>query len=127
MRDYNLPKPLRKRIKQYIQQKFPHSRKFDEHSLLNSLPKPLYRAVHVNRLKTLTKTVPLFSHTSDGFLESFIPELNTDLILAGDLIVIQDEPVSGLYIIGEGECELVRDGKTILTLADGSFFGKLPS
>eukprot|EP01138_Halocafeteria_seosinensis_P002872 gb/GECG01002934.1/.p1 GENE.gb/GECG01002934.1/~~gb/GECG01002934.1/.p1 ORF type:complete len:667 (+),score=65.50 gb/GECG01002934.1/:1-2001(+) len=123
MRDYNLPKELRDRIRRYIRQRFPSSRKFDEVTLLHSLPRPLYRSIHINRLKSLTKKVPLLANTSDGFLESFVPELNTQLILADDEVVLQDEPVSGLYIIGDGECELIRGEETVLTLADGSFFG----
>eukprot|EP01138_Halocafeteria_seosinensis_P006272 gb/GECG01006413.1/.p1 GENE.gb/GECG01006413.1/~~gb/GECG01006413.1/.p1 ORF type:complete len:692 (+),score=63.97 gb/GECG01006413.1/:1-2076(+) len=123
MKDYNLPKDLRKRIRHYIQERFPSSRKFDEVSLLESLPKPLYRAIHINRLKSLTKSVPLLANTSEGFLESFIPELNTQFILADDMIVLEDEPLSGLYIIGQGECEFLRKQEPLLTLADGSFFG----
>lgn len=97
MKDYKLPKGLRKRIRGYIRKKFPYSRKFDEESLLESLPRSLYRDVHVNRLKLLTQKVPLFSNASEGFLQSFIPELDTELVLAGDLAVIQDEPVSGAF------------------------------
>ena len=123
MKDSNLSKGLRDRIRTYISRRWPESRKFDEEKLLSSLPRHLYRDVHMESLLSLTKTVPLLANTTEGFLQAFVPALTTELVLEKETIIYEDEPASGLYIIGQGECGLYQGMRKTLNLADGSFFG----
>jgi hypothetical protein len=125
MRDSKLPQDLRARIRQYITRKWPDHRKFDESNLLHSLPRPLFRDIHIQMLLSLSKSVPLLASASEGFLQSFVPSLRTELVLANETVVFQDEPSSGVYFIGQGECGIYRGIEHVLTLADGSFFGKM--
>lgn len=124
MKDTNLSQDLRERIREYIARKWPDNRKFDEETLLQALPRPLYRDIHVQMLLSLSRSVPLLANASEGFLQSFVPCLRTELVLANETVVFQDEPTSGVYFIGRGECGVYRDIEQVLTLADGSFFGK---
>ncbi|MBS1117807.1 MAG: glucose-6-phosphate 1-dehydrogenase [Deltaproteobacteria bacterium] len=72
------------------------------------------------------KQSPLFKEGDTVFLEQVIMALKPKQAAAGDLLIVKGEMGRELYIIEQGEVEVIDDaGKVLKVLSDGDVFGEV--
>jgi len=81
-------------------------------------------------LKKSLLAIPIFKSLNKRDLSSFINIIHNRNYLAGEYIFYQGDPGIGLYIVREGEVEIVRENEqgdkvTLATIQKGDFFGEL--
>jgi len=80
-------------------------------------------------VKTL-RSIPIFKSLSKRDFSIFLGIIHNRNYLSGEYIFYQGDPGIGLYIIREGQVEIVRDNEkgdklTLATIQKGDFFGEL--
>ncbi len=74
----------------------------------------------------ILKQSPLFGHGDPLFLEQVVLALRPKQVAAGELIIRKGEPGSEMYLIEQGEVEVLDDsGRIINVLRDGDVFGEV--
>ncbi|MCW8818518.1 MAG: cyclic nucleotide-binding domain-containing protein [Ignavibacteriaceae bacterium] len=81
-------------------------------------------------LVKVLRTVPLFKSLTKRDIHNFLSIIHHRNYLAGEYIFYQGDPGIGLYIVREGEVEIVRendkgDKLTLAVIQKGDFFGEL--
>lgn len=81
-------------------------------------------------LKKSLLAIPIFKSLNKRDLSSFMSIIHNRNYLAGEYIFYQGDPGIGLYIIREGEVEIVRENEqgdkvTLAVIQKGDFFGEL--
>jgi len=80
-------------------------------------------------VKTL-RAIPIFKSLTKRDFSTFISIIHNRNYLAGEYIFYQGDPGIGLYIVREGQVEIIRendkgDKLTLATIQKGDFFGEL--
>ena len=80
-------------------------------------------------VKTL-RSIPIFKSLTKRDFSTFISIFHNRNYLSGEYIFYQGDPGIGLYIIRDGQVEIVRDNEkgdklTLATIQKGDFFGEL--
>lgn len=81
-------------------------------------------------LKSSLKTIPLFKELTKSDLNALIKITHSRNYVAGEYIFRQGDPGIGLYLIREGEVEIIRtnnleEENKLAIFARGDFFGEL--
>jgi CRP-like cAMP-binding protein len=71
------------------------------------------------------KGVEMFQGVPDSTLERLERMARERNYKEGDDIMSQDQQGVGIFVLLEGEAEVVRDGKSLATLGPGTFFGEM--
>ncbi|XP_041375408.1 cyclic nucleotide-gated cation channel beta-1-like isoform X2 [Gigantopelta aegis] len=128
MDSIDVPKAMHNRVRHWFMYNWEQHSMTDEKTLLDSLPKKLQTdlaiSVHFN---TLSK-VQLFQDCDKNLLYDLVLKLRPVLYLPHDYICEKGEVGKEMYIVSEGQVEVVggEDGETILaTLHEGSVFGEI--
>ncbi|MCK5601695.1 cyclic nucleotide-binding domain-containing protein [Candidatus Pacearchaeota archaeon] len=69
--------------------------------------------------------IPFFSNLSDETLEKIIVLFDQVNLKKGDTIINVGDPADGMYVITDGEVEVIIDGAQIANLGTKDFFGEL--
>lgn len=68
--------------------------------------------------------MPFLCNASDSFISTIITKLHFEVYLPGDYIVRYGTMGHHMYFVQDGSVDVVtKDGTTITTLAEGSYFG----
>ncbi|GFS00676.1 cyclic nucleotide-gated cation channel [Elysia marginata] len=135
MQSINLPQELKDRVRQWFlynwdQQKTigACSATLDERSLVSSLPKKLQADLAINvHFNTLSK-VRLFQDCERNLLYDLVLKLKPILFLPGDYICRKGEVGKEMYIVSQGEVEVLggeHNDTVLATLREGSVFGEI--
>ncbi|TYK20846.1 cyclic nucleotide-gated ion channel 1-like [Cucumis melo var. makuwa] len=135
MRQRMLPKPLRRRIRQFDEYKWQLNRGVKEEEVMNDLPinlkrdiKPLLRldACLVN-----LKKVPLFSNIDDRLLDLMHGDLKPVLFTEDSIILLENKPIDMMVFIIKGKLRATSRrnisnyvSKSDVVLEAGDFYGE---
>jgi cGMP-dependent protein kinase len=75
------------------------------------------------RIRVL-KSVPLLSSLSDDELDTIAHALRVVVYSDGDIIIQQGQEGTSFFIINEGEVKCTKNGKELMTMSAGDFFGE---
>merc|ERR1719305_412397 len=76
------------------------------------------------RIRVL-KSVPLLSSLSDDELDTIAHALRVVGYSDGDIVIQQGQEGTSFFIINEGEVKCTKNGKELMTMSAGAFFGEL--
>ncbi|KAH9509574.1 cyclic nucleotide gated channel beta 1 [Bulinus truncatus] len=128
MQSINLPKEMKDRVRQWFLYNWNQQKTIDERSLVVSLPKKLQTDLAINvHFNTLSK-VQLFQDCERNLLYDLVLKLKPILYLPGDYICQKGEVGKEMYIVTQGQVEVVggENNNTVLaTLHEGSVFGEI--
>ncbi|KAK0041032.1 cyclic nucleotide-gated cation channel beta-1, partial [Biomphalaria pfeifferi] len=128
MQSINLPKEMKDRVRQWFLYNWNQQKTIDERSLVVSLPKKLQTDLAINvHFNTLSK-VQLFQDCERNLLYDLVLKLKPILYLPGDYICQKGEVGKEMYIVTQGQVEVVggENNTTVLaTLHEGSVFGEI--
>ncbi|XP_076449490.1 uncharacterized protein LOC143285924 [Babylonia areolata] len=114
------------RTRQWFLYNWEQSKTIDERSLVAALPKKLQTdlaiSVHFN---TLIK-VQLFQDCERNLLYDLVLKLKPNLFLPGDFVCQKGEVGKEMYIVSQGQVEVVgKENMVLATLSEGSVFGEI--
>ena len=70
------------------------------------------------------QSMAFFKSTSPAFLRAIVTRLRPQVCLEGDFVIRSGDLARDMFFLHKGRVEITRDGKTLLELAQGSFFGE---
>ncbi len=73
----------------------------------------------------LLRGVPLFAPLPVASVENLALRLDAVAVSAGEEIIVQGETGDRFYVIGEGEVEILVDGRRVRTQTSGDYFGEI--
>lgn len=77
--------------------------------------------------KEAVERVPLYHGCSARFLEAVAPKLHSELVEAGNDIMVEGEIGDCMYILSRGDAELIRGEEVVEKYEDGAVFGEYAS
>jgi len=77
--------------------------------------------------KEAVERVPLYHGCSARFLEAVAPKLHSELVEAGNDIMVEGEIGDCMYILCRGDAELIRGEEVVEKYEDGAVFGEYAS
>ncbi|XP_036358557.1 cyclic nucleotide-gated cation channel beta-3-like isoform X2 [Octopus sinensis] len=128
MQSINLPKEVQGRVRHWFNYNWEQQKTLDENSLIETLPRKMRidLAIHVH-YSTLSK-LKIFQDCDQNLLFDLVAKLRPVLCLPGDFICHKGEVGKEMYIVNNGQVEVVggSDNNTVLaTLHEGSVFGEI--
>ncbi|GFO45982.1 cyclic nucleotide-gated cation channel [Plakobranchus ocellatus] len=128
MQSINMPQELKERVRQWFLYNWDQQKTIDERSLVSSLPKKLQADLAINvHFNTLSK-VRLFQDCERNLLYDLVLKLKPILFLPGDYICRKGEVGKEMYIVTQGEVEVLggeKNSTVLATLKEGSVFGEI--
>jgi hypothetical protein len=126
MKIHTIPSPLRLKIRDYYHYLWKNKKGYQDRSLLDGLPAKIQSELFVHINRAIIEKVPLFRGASENMIEDLMNELEPRIFVPDERVFRIDEPGDALFFIQSGEIDIVgRDGKTIVVLREGSFFGEM--
>ncbi|XP_020589373.1 cyclic nucleotide-gated ion channel 4-like [Phalaenopsis equestris] len=127
MRQRQLPKSIRQRVRQYERQRWAAMRGVDECNMISNLPQGLRRDIKYHLCLDLVRQVPLFQHMDELVLENICDRVKSLVFPKGETITREGDPVQKMIFIVRGHLEskqLLRDGlQSCCMLGPGNFTG----
>ena len=74
--------------------------------------------------RCVLKSVPLLSSLSDDELDTIAHALRVVVYSDGDIIIQQGQEGTSFFIINEGEVKCTKNGKELMRMSAGDFFGE---
>ncbi|RUS77337.1 hypothetical protein EGW08_014891 [Elysia chlorotica] len=128
MQSINLPEEMKDKVREWFLYNWEQQKTIDERSLVSSLPRKLQTDLAINvHFNTLSK-VQLFQDCERNLLYDLVLKLKPILYLPGDYICQKGEVGKEMYIVTQGQVEVVggENNQTVLaTLHEGSVFGEI--
>ncbi|XP_077019339.1 cyclic nucleotide-gated channel beta-3 [Tamandua tetradactyla] len=128
MNMYSIPKSVQKRVRTWYKYTWDSQRMLDESDLLETLPTTMQLALAVDmNFRTISK-VDLFKGCDTQMIYDMLLRLKSILYLPGDFICKKGEIGKEMFIIKEGEVQVLggSDGTQVLvTLKAGAVFGEI--
>ncbi|XP_076470113.1 uncharacterized protein LOC143300380 isoform X2 [Babylonia areolata] len=128
MQSINISTTIQDRARKWFLYNWDQSKTIDERSLVAALPKKLQTDLAINvHFNTLSK-VQLFQDCERNLLYDLVLKLKPNLFLPGDYVCHKGEVGKEMYIISQGQVEVVggQNNELVLaTLSEGSVFGEI--
>ncbi|XP_037659113.1 cyclic nucleotide-gated cation channel beta-3 [Choloepus didactylus] len=128
MNTYSIPKSVQSRVRTWYEYTWDSKRMLDESALLENLPRTMQLALAVDvNFSTISK-VDLFKGCETQMIYDMLLRLKSTVYLPGDFICKKGEIGKEMYIIKEGEVQVLggSDGAQVLvTLKAGAVFGEI--
>jgi hypothetical protein len=122
----NLDIELQKRVRDFYTYLWKKRLGFDEGNFLEGLPRNLKKEVALSLKKHVVAQIPLFKDTGKDFIEEIAFNLKPVILLPDDYVFQAGDLGNEMYFIVKGECDVLsREGKLLVTLKDGDFFGEV--
>jgi voltage-gated potassium channel len=130
MRWHKVPKPMRVAIRAYYKSTWHRSIYFDQRMILSELSFALRQELALFLKKDVVQKVPFLRDADDVMISMLACVLSSTVYNPGDIIIQAGEYGTELYIIDEGEVEIIlpdekRLGGPNYRLGEGSFFGEI--
>ena len=132
MRYAQLPRPLRSKLRDYLELAYPAKCAFDEDAILDELTAPLRQEVHLHKCARVLETLHVIHTGGDpGMPGAIAAALEHVCFVVGDYILRQGTRPDGMYFLSSGTVDVVttknpgEDETLITTLSTGSFFGEM--
>lgn len=126
MRTHHIPQELRTKIRAYYHYMWEKKKGYNDTSLLDGLPLKIQSELYFFINRSIVEKVPFLRDASQELLEDLMNKLQPRIFVPGERIFRVDEEGDALYIIHNGQVEiLARDGQKIVSLHEGSFFGEM--
>ncbi|XP_055365814.1 cyclic nucleotide-gated cation channel beta-1-like [Betta splendens] len=128
MSSYRIPRDVQQRVKTWYSYTWQSQGMLDEQELLVQLPDKMRLDIAIDVNYSIISKVPLFQGCDRQMIFDMLKSLRSVVYLPGDYVCKKDEVGREMYIIKEGEVQVVGgpDGKTVfVTLRAGSVFGEI--
>ncbi|XP_054283013.1 cyclic nucleotide-gated cation channel beta-3-like isoform X1 [Macrosteles quadrilineatus] len=128
LRLLNISKELMERVKMWFTYTWEQQHTLNELTILDNLPYKMKTDVAINvHINTLNK-VQLFKHCDDALLRDLVLKLRPVVYLPGDYICRKGEVGKEMYIVKNGQVQVVAGPKgeeVLATLTEGTVFGEI--
>lgn len=126
MKLHHTPLELRSKVRTYYHYMWMNKKGYQEDSLLEDLPHKIQSELFMHINRNIAEKVPFLRGADPELLEELMSELKPRVYVPDEKIFRVDDPGDGLYFIQSGSVDiLTREGKKIVTLSDGAFFGEM--
>lgn len=119
------PTELRFRARKYLESAWDKLGGLDESQVLGVMSRGLRGTVRYECSAFLIRSVPFFAHAPDSFVHRVAQIIKTDVFGAGDHLMVAGEYGMEMYLIKEGEAEVLdADDNHVGVLGPRDFFGE---
>lgn len=126
MRANELPGEIRSKVRAYYRYIWESRKGYDDGFILSSLPQKLRAEVALHLNSEIIEKVPLLKGASQDCLQDIVMQLKPLVVVPGEKVFHVGEPGDAMYFIHRGPVDIVNvEGKKLVTLQPGSFFGEL--
>jgi len=127
MRHSQLPRPLRAKLMDYFELRYPSKRSFDEVGILQSISHPLREEIALHMCQVVLSALQVVDSAASPGLEGAIStNLERVVYVANDYIIRLGEETEGMYFIERGLVEVIGESGTLIkTLTSNGFFGEM--
>ncbi|XP_008053089.1 cyclic nucleotide-gated cation channel beta-3 [Carlito syrichta] len=128
MNNYSIPKSVQKRVRTWYEYTWASQRMLDESNLLQTLPTTVQLALAIDVNFSIISKVDLFKGCDTQMIYDMLLRLKSTLYLPGDFVCKKGEIGKEMYIIKQGEVQVLggRDGiQVLVTLKAGAVFGEI--
>ncbi|HRD66150.1 MAG TPA: cyclic nucleotide-binding domain-containing protein [Candidatus Competibacter sp.] len=126
MRYHQIPKPLRKKVRDYYHHLWESRHHYDDRTVLATLPPTLRAEIVLSLHAALIDRVPFFKGAKRRSVEEIILALKPRVAVPGEVLFRVGDPADALYIIQHGTIEILSTtDEVIATLRTGDFFGEM--
>ncbi|XP_028401335.1 potassium voltage-gated channel subfamily H member 6-like isoform X2 [Dendronephthya gigantea] len=116
---YEIPQPLSDTLEDYTRNIWAQTKGVNVKKVLEFFPESLQTDVCYHLRQDLFNTIPAFKEADHSCLRSLAMKFRTSYCLPEQCVVRRGDPIQEMYFICSGSVEVVRDGKSILTLGKG--------
>jgi len=124
LRHYNVPLKLQKEAIHCYSHLLDTRVQNSEEGVLNELPPSLAHEIRLHMLTKPLAKIPLFAHCRSECLKDVALHLVEKQFAPGQTIFQQNDLASEMYIVGNGEVSIIRDGQALAQLKNGACFGE---
>ena len=123
----SIPPYMQKRVQDYYDHLWESRLGHEEDAILGNIPEPLKTDLALYMRKDLIRKVPFFTNASQSLLRDLVLALRPEVYLPGSYIIRKGERGTCMYIISNGEVEVVSqdEQRTYAVLGEGSFVGEM--
>lgn len=121
-----VPIATRLRVRAYYKYLWESRKGVSSTAVLNHLPSNLHGEIALHLAAGIVQKVPLFRDAEVEFVEDVVRKLEPRVCVPSERLFHAGEPGEEMYFIQRGEVEIILpDGRSIVTLGAGSFFGEM--
>lgn len=123
----SIPIDMKKRVLHYYDYLWESRLGHDESRILDDVPEPLRTDLAMYMRQDLIKKVPFFENADEALLRDLVLALRPQVYLPGSYIIKKGERGTCLFIVSNGELEVVSgDGERVYAhLGGGNFVGEM--
>ncbi len=126
MRHYHIPERLQTSVFNYYHNLYSQRLSENDQKIISDLPHVLKDELQIYMNIKLVRNLPLFETCSHACLKAVARALENRHFRPGDQIIRAGDIGDEMFLIDNGEVEVISpdDGRTIVQLHDGQFFGE---
>lgn len=123
----NVPIEMQKKVQEYYEHLWESRMGHDEEAVLEDIPEPLKTDLALYMRHDLIRKVPFLADTQETLVRELVMALQPHVYLPDTYIIQKGETGSCMYIVSNGQVEVVSDdGKEVYAqLGEGSFVGEM--
>jgi len=112
----SVPADIRSRILEYYEYLFTSSAALAELNMFSRMPPALNAVLNLAVNRKLTARCPLFSKLTSASLLTLIADLQPLVFVPGQMIIVEQQPLTAIYFINKGMVQLIKAGEPQGTL-----------
>lgn len=124
MQEKQIPKALRKRIREFMEQLYRAKTGYDVKEVLDHLPPKLAGELLDSMYRDTIVQVPLFHSLEEGAVRDICLAMKPLSVMRGEYIYKENQLGREMYVVENGEVQLSRYGLVIGVMHKSSFFGE---
>ncbi|KAH8085129.1 voltage-gated potassium channel [Aureococcus anophagefferens] len=122
----NIPRDLRKRVREFYHLRYAKGRIFDEGQILDSLNAELRTEIASYNTRAVVSVVPLLANSPLRFTRAMTVDMSPTIYFARDLVVQEGNSGDEMFFISNGMAEiLLARQRAIHAISDGCYFGEV--
>ena len=121
---YELPVPMRKRIRQQIKFDWTLTRGIEVDDVIEQLPYSMQVEVRREILQESLEQIPVMQLIPKDAITALCMFFQIRQCIAGSVIIQEGDPATEIYFVKSGTMSVVKDGKKIFRLSNGAIFGE---
>ncbi|MEZ0391651.1 MAG: cyclic nucleotide-binding domain-containing protein [Pseudobdellovibrionaceae bacterium] len=126
MRLHRIPNELRTKIRTYYHYMWTNKKGYQDDALLDGLPGKIQSELFLHINRPIIEKVPFLKGADQELIGDLMSELKPRIFIPDEKIFKVDEKGDALYFIQNGHVDILdRQGKKIVTLGEGAFFGEM--